>query len=1110
MSRDAALTALLAELGLEQYGQLFEDHEVDLATLAILTDADLKELGLSFGPRKRLLNAMAVQRVGSEPVAQSSPTNTGDSERRQLTVLFCDMVGFTDIASRVDPEVLQRVIRAYEDLCAACITRYEGYVFQRLGDGIVAFFGFPLAHEGEAERAILASLDILERMAHTEFPDVGALQVRIGIATGVVVVSASERSAVGETMNLAARLQAIAEPGNVVVSEKVHRIAGGAFRYQDLGQKSLKGIARSSHAYRILGARDVLSRFDAATQDGMTPLIGRERELGELLDHFHGVQQGRGHLAILAGEAGIGKSRMLQALRERIDAVGAATMHYQCSPFHTHSALHPSAEALRRTLRFARDESVDAQLDKLESLVVAHYGQTRTDARLLADVLSLPTEARYGPLGLSARRHKDEIMRALLDLTEAAMRGAPSLLIFEDVHWADPSSLELLDVLLRRLPTLPLLVVITHRPEFVPHWPLSDLVSAIELSRLNRDQSREIIDRVTDGKRLPSRLVEEIINKADGVPLFVEEVTKSVLESGDLAEEADRYVYTGSSASMTLPATLRDSLMARLDRVPAVKEIAQIGATIGRDFSYELLAAVSPMPRAALEEGLTRLINSGLAFARGRIPDAIYTFKHALVGDAAYDSLLKSRRQELHDAIAGLIESRFPDTVTSAPELLARHYAAANRHERAVHFWQRASEAALSRLALPEAIAALRAGLVSAERLPAGRERDLAILALRTMLGPALLAHRGWAHSEASTVLEPAWRLAESHTRSDSYLPILHGLWVHHMSGGRLSVSVEWAARMLERAEQGADESLAIAGRRAMMTSLFWQGELVDARLHGDVIVDRYDPERHGQIAARTHSDPLTGDGIYRAHYLWMLGFPDQARVVAENTIAHARQRAHPFDVAFALTLGAQVFEYCGDAARLLQCADDAERIGREYGVPLMSEIMAEISKGEGWLLQGRTADGTAQLREAIGRLNATGHRIWLGYLQSRLGEAMAREGAQSEGLALVRASRNTEDFLEDRVHLAEILRLGASILLMQGNVDLAVSQLHESLAVARAQSAKSWELRTATTLASAYVRMGDPVQARELLGPILDWFTEGFDTTDVRAARVLCDSITH
>lgn len=1103
----------LAAHGLEQYASLFAENEVDMATLQILTDADLKELGLPFGPRKRLLSALLDLRTPRTPEPLPAETPAGspavtDGERRQLTVMFCDMVGFTELASRVDPEVLQQVIRQYEDICAACITRYEGYVFQRLGDGIVAFFGFPLAHEGEAERALRAGLEILEVLARTTIPDVGRLQVRIGVATGVVVVSARERSAVGETMNLAARLQAIAEPGNIVVSEKVHRLAGGNFRYDDLGERTLKGIAKTSRAWRVTGISDVASRFDAATQNGVAPLVGREHELGVLLSRWDDAQRGHGRMVMLNGEAGIGKSRMLSALCERLDAMGAELLRFQCSPFHVNSALYPSVDSLTRALRFTRDDSVDSKLDKLESLVVGHFGLPSEDVRFIADVLSIPTLQRYGPIALSARRHKEESMRALLDITAASARRRPSLMLFEDAHWADPTSLELLDRLVGRLADLPLLVVLTHRPEFHTRWLQSSHVTSIDLPRLKGEESRAIISRLADGKALPARLVDEIIEKADGVPLFVEEVTKSVLESGELTEEADRYVYTGSAASMAVPATLRDSLMARLDRVTAVKEIAQIGATIGRDFSYELLAAVSPMARSALDEGLDRLIESGLAFRRGRIPEATFTFKHALVQDAAYDSLLKSRRQVLHANIAQVLHERHPDTADTAPELLARHYTAAGLEEQAVHFWRRASESALKRVTFPEAIAHVRAGLACAERLPQGPSRDLAELTLRTLLGPALLAHRGWAFAEVSTVLEPAWELAKSLAHTDSYLPVLHGLWVHHMSACRLTTSIQWAERMLDFAVSTNDEGLEIAGRRAAMTSYFWKGDLLRARQHGDVVVAKYDPERHGQIAQRTHSDPLTGDGIYRAHYLWMLGYPDQARAVSDATIDHARKRSHPFDVAFALTLGAQSYEYCGQPLPLLQYADEAERVGREFGVPLMSEIMAEISKGEGWLLQGRVSDSIEQLRESIRRLNGTGHRVWVAYLDARLGEAMARNGDMAGGLAMVDAGLARDECREDRVHLAEMLRLRGWMLMELGRHSDAEQTLQTAVDVARAQHAKSWELRASTTLARLLAQKGDVDAARALLAPVRAWFTEGFDTRDLQDATRLLEQL--
>ena len=1104
------MLAWLTTLGLEQYASLFLENEVDFATVQVLTDGDLKELGLPFGPRKRILRAVADLKTANDaPAHVARPTPDGiaavsDGERRQLTVLFCDMVGFTELASRVDPEILQGVIRRYEDICAVCITRYEGYVFQRLGDGIVAFFGFPLAHEGEAERAVRAGLEIIESLARTVITEVGHLQVRVGIATGVVVVSAAERSAVGETMNLAARLQSIAQPGTIVVSEKVHRLAAGAFRYDDLGEKQLKGIAARPRAYAVLGISGIASRFEAATHGGVSPLVGRELEIGTLLDRWQEARDGHGRLVMLNGEAGIGKSRMLSALREHLESMGADTARFQCSPFHVNSALHPSIDALERALNFSRDESTDSRLDKLESLVTGHFGRPREDVPFIADVLSIPTQERYGRVALSARRRKEESMRALVDLTIAAAHARPTLMLFEDAHWADPSSLELLALLIARLDEHPLLVVLTHRPEFHSQWLGLEHVSSMDLNRLKRDESQAIVARLANGKSLPSQLIDDIVHKADGVPLFLEEVTKSVLESGDLTELADRYVYAGSGADMVLPATLRDSLMARLDRVSSVKDVAQIGAVIGREFSYELLAAVAPMLSDTLEQGLDRLTEAGLAFRRGRIPDATYTFKHALIQDVAYDSLLRSRRLELHGAIARALAERSPDVVEHAPELLARHYTAAALDEEAIPYWRRAGELALRRTALPEAIAHLRAGLSCIERLAPSDERDVLELRLRTLLGPAVLAHQGWASPEVGAALEPAWRLAEELDSRESVLPVTYGLWVHNMSAGRLSESMRWAERMLTFAAGTHDENFELCGHRAALASRFWQGDFNRAREHGDAVRRLYVPERHAHIATLTTSDPLAGDGIYRAHYLWMLGYPDQARQIARETAAYVRQLNHPFEIAFALTLGAQVYEYCHEPESLLQSALEAERVGKEFGVPLMSEIMAEISKGEAWLLEGRIADSIGQLRESIRRLNNTGHRVWVAYLGVRLGEAMALDGDLDGGLALMNESLAREECREDRAHLAEMLRLKGWLLAKCGIDAAAEDSLRAAISVAQEQQAKSWELRASTTLARLLATRGDRSAAHALLAPVYDFFTEGFDSRDLQDARQL------
>ena len=1091
---------------LEQYAALFAEHDVDLRTLRILTDDNLKELGLPFGPRKRILKALADL---DDADVTAAATGTRE-ERRQLTVLFCDMVGFTELAGRVDPEVLHGIIRQYEDACATGITRYDGYVFQRLGDGIVAFFGFPLAHEGEAERAIRAGLEILDILRGLEVPVAGRLRVRIGIATGMVVVSSAERGAVGETMNLAARLQSIAAPGEILVSGRVQRLAGGAFEYEDLGEQTLKGIGTPARAYRVLRESAAVSRFDAATGQAVAPLVGREEELAGLLERWRVARTGEGQVVALSGEPGIGKSRLVRSLRELLEAHGTGTLWFQCSPYHLHSAFQPIIANLQRVLAYARDEPASSRLDKLEALVVGRFARPAVDLPLLAAILSLPFQDRYGLLAMSPRRQKEETIRALVDLVEAISHAAPTLLLFEDLHWADPSTLEVLGQLIPRVRHVPLLAVLTHRPEFAARWTAESDVSTVDLGRLSPPQSRALVVRLTGGKSLPPGLLEQIVQKTDGIPLFVEELTRSILESGDLTETASQYAYAAGAGAMTIPPTLRDSLTARLDRLGPAKALAQIGAAIGREFSYELLAALEPTTDAALTARLAPLVESGLAFQHGTAPHAVYTFKHALVQDAAYDSMLKSRRQQLHEAIAATLEERWPETADTAPELLAQHYTAAGREAAAVPYWRRAGEVALKRFALAEAVAHLQAGLTLVERLPAGPPRERAELELRTMLTPALVAVRGWAAPEVGGLLEPALALARSLHHRESYLPLLHGLWVHHMSAGRHGEAMGWAHELLgAEPTTGDDDLLQICGHRAAMTSHFWMGHLDSAREHGDRIRMLYDIERHRPIATLTNNDPLTADGSYRAQYLWMLGYPDQALALSDAKDHLARRRNHPFDLAFALTVGALAWDYAGRPEELLRRAEEAAEVGREHGLPLMSEVMAEIVAGIAWLRAGRVEESVERLQRSLADLLRTGHRAWVPYVRAVLGEALARAGDPAAGLRCVEESLAQVERQDERVHLAEILRLEGWMLSLQGRTDEAERSLGAAIEVARAQGTRSWELRAATTLARLIAARGERERARALLAPVYEWFTEGFDTRDLTEARTLIEELT-
>jgi class 3 adenylate cyclase len=912
----------LRTLGLERYEAAFRENEVGAEDLCHLTAEDLEGLGVAaIGHRRRLLVAIANLRgeAASLPVARptdNAPALTSAGERRQLTVMFCDLVGSTALSEKLDPEELRSLLHAYRTLCGDVIARYEGFVARYVGDGILTYFGWPTAHEEDAERAVRAALEIVHTVKRASSTE--ELAVRIGIATGPVVVGeqagAGDQSklAVGSTPNLAARLQGLAAADQIVIAASTRRLAGNAFELKDLGERDLKGIAEPVHAWRVERALVTESRFDANRgASTLTPLVGREVEVDLLLNRWSQARDGEGQVVLLSGEPGIGKSRILSALRERLETQGVQALRFQCSPYYVNSAFWPIIDNFERTLKFARDETTDSKLDNLEALVVTHYGRPLADVRFVAETLLIPCEARYGPLPLTPQKHKDETLRTLVDITEAAARKQPSLLLFEDAHWVDPTTLEVLDLLIDRVRIVPLLVVLTHRPEFQSRWLQQGHVGALNLSKLTRAQSAAMVSTLVDGKALPPALLEQILTRTDGVPLFVEELTKSILESGELREAGDRYKYGGSARTVTIPATLRDSLMARLDRLMPVKEIAQIGAAIGREFSYELIAAVAPMPQAQVDDALVRLTESGLAFRRGTPPHAVYTFKHALVQDAAYDSLLKSRKQELHAKIIRVIEARSPNLRTTEPEVLANHLTAAGLVETAIPLWQAAGELAMKRMALAEAISHLDQGLdLLVSTLPRTLQRDTSELALRSRLGTAWLALKGWAAPEIWTSLHPALAVAQSLGRHDALAPIFSGLINNVQTQGRVTESLQWVEQMLDVARaNGGDADLLVTGHGIACNCYGWAGELSKVLEHAQKVEDLYDDEKHWYLADVLNHDPKTIAGTFGSISTWISGYPDRALRLSDEKDAHARRRGHPFDLGHALVTGAHEFD---------------------------------------------------------------------------------------------------------------------------------------------------------------------------------------------------------
>ena len=1109
----------LDQLGLGQYSAAFSEQGIDWDVLPDLDHEALKAAGVArAGDRIRLMRAARALAVDSvEPSAHPPATAAlpadgipRSPERRQLTVMFCDLVGSTTLARELDPEALRDVMQAYQRACSSVIERYDGHVAQYLGDGLMSYFGWPRAYEDAAERAIRAALEIVEVVKQVQAPS--PLEVRIGIATGEVVVGETgagdasvPKLAVGETPNLAARLQGLAAEDQILISPDTRRLVGGIFELADLGEHALRGITNPVHAWRVTGLAAERARFDAAHGQALSPLVGRELELGMLIDRWTRSREGGGQVVLLGGEPGVGKSRILRALREQLARSGVASMRFQCSPYHVNSAYWPSIDAIERTLGFGREEPPESKLDKLESLMVGHYSRPLSDVRFIASMLSIPFEARYGEAAMTPQKFKDETLRVLVDMSEAAARRQPSVMLFEDVHWADPTMLEVLDLLVDRIRSMPLLAVFTHRPEFENRWAGRDDVTSLSLSKLTRTQSGALVSQIAGGRALPDALFEQILTRTDGIPLFVEELTKSILESGALSEVEDRYEYTGAGHTVSIPATLRDSLMARLDRVVSVKEIAQIGAVIGREFSYELIGAVASMPAARLDDALARLTDSGLASRRGTPPEATYAFKHALVRDAAYDSLLKSRRQVLHGRIAATIEQRFPQTLATEPEVLAQHLTAAGETAAAIPLWQRAGELALGRTTLAEAVAHLNQGLSLLQTLPESVERDVRELELRFPLGMAWMSLRGWATPEVWDTLEPASILAKRLNRQDLLSPIEVTLQGNLLTRGRVAESLKWAWEILETAVSAEDKDGVVSAHAALATTCFCLGRFSESLEHSGAGLELFDDESLDQDIR-----PFRNDTVYLHAYAavsnWMLGYPDQSVVHWKNAVATARRGGNPFMLGWALTHPAIVLALRGETQLFLRCAEECERIGRNNSLPILWTMQAPIRYGIAHIYEGKAHEGIGLVGSGLEVWQSIGGRLDLPFGKSTWAEGLAKTGDIAGALRhLDEAIEQVErPGWEERYFYAEILRLKGWVLSLTGDLAAAESNYLASLDVARAQQARSLELRTAISLARLWRGQGRSNEALGLLRPVYDWFTEGFETRDLKEAEAL------
>jgi class 3 adenylate cyclase/tetratricopeptide (TPR) repeat protein len=938
------IAAWLRELGLERYEPVFRDNEIDWEILPELTEADLEKLGIPLGPRKKLLKAIVAlgampESAGHEGAPIPKP-GAHPAERRQLTVLFCDLVGSTEYATRLDPEDMGALVHAYHVVSKDVVTRWDGHIAKYMGDGVLAYFGYPHAHEDDAERAVRAGLQLAAAIEALTTDADRALAGRIGIATGLVMVgeligegAAQEHTVVGETPSLAARLQALAHPGAVVVAASTRRLLGGLFELDDLGPQALKGFAEPVRAIRVVVESRTESRFEALHGRQLTPLVGREHELGLLLERFERAKGGEGQVVLLSGEPGIGKSRIVRALRERLEGEPYTPLSHYCSPFHGNSALHPVIGLLERAAGLARDDPPEVRLAKLEHLVTLSSDRLDAVVPLVAALLGVPTEEKYPPLELTPQRQRQRTLEVLVDQAEGLSRRQPVLALYEDVHWADPTTLELLGLVIERVQRVAVLVLITFRPEFTPPWAGHAHLTQLSLARLTRRHGGALIERVTGGKALPAEITARIVERTDGVPLFVEELTKSVLESGLLRDAGDRFELDGALPSLAIPSSLHDSLMARLDRLAPVKEVAQIGAVIGPEFSHELLAAVADRPAAELGAALERLVASELIFRRGTPPDATYSFKHALVQDVAYQSLLKSKRQRLHARVPEVLEQHFPETIKAHPELLAHHCEAAGLAKKAATYRYHAGQQAIARSAMAEAVAQLNAGLEALYTLPDGTERRGQELDLQVALGGALITAKGYAAQETGRAFARARELCSEQGSVPQLLPVMNGQVLFHSQRGEAHVAHRMAAEMLELAEAQGDPALLIPAHRALSLTSLHLGNFMAACRHAEQVIALYDPAQHGALTSLYAFDQRVVALGYLAAALLALGYPSRACRRSHEALAEARVLSHPNTLAQALHLACTFRLTARGAAGLDELAEALSAVAQEHGL---------------------------------------------------------------------------------------------------------------------------------------------------------------------------------
>src|SRR6516162_8093475 len=1109
----------LASLGLSEYADRFAEHRIDFSILQDLTDKDLKEeLGIvPLGDRRRLLQAIARLAGAASTAPQLAPGSDSsprdEAERRQVTVMFADLVGSTALSTGMDPEDLREVISAYQKCVAETVRHFGGFVARYVGDGVLVYFGYPHAHEDDAERAVRAGLELITVVAGLKAR--APQQVRVGIATGVVVVGhlipsgeSEERRMVGETPNLAARLQSIAEPNMVVIAESTRRLLGSFFQLDDLGIRSLKGIAGP-----VLQATSVASRFEALHPTGLTALVGREEEFELLRRRWFKATDGEGQVVLLSGEAGIGKSRLTTAFVKLLAGEPHIRLRYFCSPQHTDSALYPIIGQMERAAGLTREDTSQAKLDKLDG-VLKQTSTSAQDAALFAEMLSLPNDGRYPALELTPQQRRQRTLEALVSQIEALARSTPVLMVFEDAHWSDPTSLEVFGRAVDRIRRLSVLLIVTFRPEFEPGWIGQPHVTLLSFNRLAPREAGAIIDHIVGNKPLPANIRQDIIERTDGIPLFVEEMTKAVLEA-ESESEARRATALVPSPALAVPATLHASLMARLDRLGPGKELAQIGAAIGREFSHSLLAAVVRKPEAELQTALDRLIGAGLLLRQGGAPYATYSFKHVLVRDAAYSTLLREPRRALHARIAETLESQFAEISESQPELIARHYREADDVAKAVGYLSIAGDRALSHSALKEAHEHITQALQLISGLPDDDIRRRGELKLQTALARTLQEQKGYADRQVGEAYTKAREFSKRVGDAGMHLAALYGLWAYHYLSGQPAAMLEQANEFLAFAEREDEAGPIMVGYRLIGTSHLINGCIADASdaLHQALV--RYDPDEHGaaspvgrSLRARFGQDVGVTMYSYRAWALWLSGQPADAEKAAESELERGHALGQDDQSRFyALWHAGMTYVLLRNVDKVAEIGSKLTELANDRQLPYWQALGVFLC---GWRVTraGRAGDAVGLLQEGLRLWAQTGSRIFRPICLAFLADAYAANekpdlAHRTFEEALRVASETGERWAEPEIH-----RLFGDLLTRRGPSAAAIASYERAIAVARGQGSRSFELRATTSLARVLSDQGRHAEAHDRLLNIYRFFDAGCGAADLADAKTLLDEL--